>query len=142
VVRARAAGCVHNLSADSVSIAILREIDCIPALINLLREHSPEVCQAAAGTIQNMSREAASREIFLHIDVTPLLVDLLFSDDPKCQVSLIIWLRLIRPQIASIGALLNILGPSLDRESMDLLRETLTNGLVMGIIESCVFEPS
>ena len=45
-------------------------------------------------------------------------------------------------QVASIGALLNILGPSLDRDSMDLLRETLTNGLVLGTIESCVFEPT
>jgi hypothetical protein len=89
IVRARAAGCVHNLSADPASIAILREVNCLPAMINLLKEHSPEVCQAAAGTIQNMSREAASREIILGINVTPLLVDLLFSDDPKCQVCLL-----------------------------------------------------
>jgi hypothetical protein len=142
IVRARAAGCVHNLSADPASIAMLREVNCIPAMICLLKEHSPEVCQAAAGTIQNMSREAASREIILRTNITPLLVDLLFSDDPKCQVSPNFLTFLIRFQVASIGALLNILGPSLDANSMDLLRETLTNGLVLGTIESCVFEPT
>jgi vesicle coat complex subunit len=86
LVRARAAGCVHNISADPVSLAILRETGCIPHLLSLLRDHSPEVCQAAAGSLQNLSREAASREIIIEADATPLLLDLLFSADVKCQV--------------------------------------------------------
>jgi hypothetical protein len=56
LVRARAVGCVHNISADTVALMVLREVGCIPALVSLLREHSPEVCQAAAGALQNMSR--------------------------------------------------------------------------------------
>lgn len=44
-------------------------------------------------------------------------------------------------QVASIGALLNIMGPSLDEEKLAQLKETLTNGLVMGVIDSCVFDP-
>jgi hypothetical protein len=43
--------------------------------------------------------------------------------------------------VASIGAILNILGPSLDAEKLAQLHEALTNGLVLGVIESCVFEP-
>eukprot|EP00602_Paraphysomonas_sp_CaronLab_P005773 CAMPEP_0185034640 /NCGR_PEP_ID=MMETSP1103-20130426/24698_1 /TAXON_ID=36769 /ORGANISM="Paraphysomonas bandaiensis, Strain Caron Lab Isolate" /LENGTH=272 /DNA_ID=CAMNT_0027571379 /DNA_START=226 /DNA_END=1044 /DNA_ORIENTATION=- len=129
LVRARAVGCVHNLSADGVSISALREVGCIAPLLALLREHSPEVCQAAAGTLQNMSRETASRNIILDMDATPMLLDLLFSADVQCQV-------------ASIGALMNILGPTLDEERMQQLKETLTDGLVLGAIESCVFEPN
>lgn len=141
VVRARAVGCIHNLSADSVSLSLLREVQCIPSLVNLLLDHSPEVCQAAAGTLQNLSREVASREMILNTNAISLLIDLLFSNDPKCQVYFCLCLDNFYFQIASIGALLNLLSPSLDEESRRLLRETLTDGLVLGTIESCVFEP-
>jgi hypothetical protein len=87
LVRARAVGCIHNMSADVVSISLLREIGSITPLLCLLRDHSPEVCQAAAGTLQNMSRETRSRTLILDANATPLLLDLLFSADITCQVS-------------------------------------------------------
>lgn len=86
IIRARAVGCIHNISADSVSISMLREANSIPSLIQMLREHSPEICQAAAGTLQNLSREVTARNLILAGNATPLLLDLLFSNDPKCQV--------------------------------------------------------
>lgn len=86
LVRARAVGCVHNLSADSASLSILRDMGCVPPLLALLRDHSPEVCQAAAGSLQNMSRETASRLMIIDADATTPLLDLLFSADVQCQV--------------------------------------------------------
>lgn len=129
LVRARAVGCIHNISADSSAIPILRVSGCIPYLCVLLREYSPEVCQAAAGAIQNISREAESRQIFQDICCVPMLIDLIFSNDVKCQV-------------AAIGAVLNILGPDLTTESYASLREALTEGLIIGILQSCIFDSS
>ena len=52
-VVARAIGCLHNLSADAVSLSLLREVGCLPRVVNLLKDPSPELCRAAASIIQN-----------------------------------------------------------------------------------------
>lgn len=87
LVRARACGCIHNFSVDTTTLSMLREINCIPSLISLLREFSLEVCQAAAGALQNISRETASRSCIMENEhAIPYLTDLLVSSDIKCQV--------------------------------------------------------
>ena len=88
LVRARASGAIHNISADSSSIRPLREAGCIVSVIRLLRDCSIEICLAATGTLQNMSREARSREIILEEEGILPLTDLLFGNDMQCQVSL------------------------------------------------------
>lgn len=52
-VRARSVGCLHNLSADAVSLSLLRQAGCLPPVVALLRDPSPELCRAAAGIVQN-----------------------------------------------------------------------------------------
>lgn len=86
LVRARASGVVHNISADSSSIRLLRETECIPAVVHLLRDEAVEVCQASAGTLQNMSREVRARELILECEAIEPLTDLLFGTDVQCQV--------------------------------------------------------
>ena len=85
-MRARATGTIHNLSADTASIAILRDTGCIPNLVSCLRDTSPEICQAATGALQNLSREVLSRDLILQEGAVPLLTDLLFGNDIRCQV--------------------------------------------------------
>ena len=86
MVRTRAVGCLHNLSTDNVSLLIIREAGCLPALVSCLRDGSSDICHAAAGALQNMSRENASRELLAQSDAVPLLTDLLLSSDVRCQV--------------------------------------------------------
>lgn len=85
-VRARSVGCVHNLSADAVSLGLLREAGCLPAVVALLRDPSPELCRAAAGIVQNTAREEAARQLLEAAGATALLLDLLTSSDVECQV--------------------------------------------------------
>lgn len=126
IVRARAAGTIHNISADSLSIYSVREANCLSSLITLLRDHSPDVCHAAAGTIQNMSREVSSKETILSAGAVSYLADLLCGDNVDCQV-------------AAVGALLNLLSGD-SRESNDALRTLLTDGVALGAIRNSVFE--
>jgi HEAT repeat protein len=85
-VRARSVGCVHNLSADAASLGLLREAGCLPAVVALLRDSSPELCRAAAGIVQNTAREEAARLILEEAGAVALLLDLLTSSDVECQV--------------------------------------------------------
>eukprot|EP01041_Mallomonas_annulata_P004668 gene4668-9258_t len=128
LVRARASGTIHNISADSTSILILREAGCIPSLVRLLRDQSVEVCQAVTGTLQNLSREVASREIILECDALPPLSDLLLGNDVQCQV-------------AAVGALFNLLS-STQQDGQLSLRKLLTECVVMGALQSCLFDTS
>ena len=86
LVRARAVGVLHNLSAEVTSLRLLRECMCISPIISLLADASPEICQAAVGALQNISREEASRVFMLEQGVVPRLVDILFSDNMQSQV--------------------------------------------------------
>jgi len=86
VVRARATGAIHNISADASSLLLLREAECIAPLIDLLNDKSIEICQAAAGTLQNMSREVLSRRLILGGGAIEPLTDLLLGSDMTCQV--------------------------------------------------------
>lgn len=36
---------------------------------------------------------------------------------------------------------MNILGPSLNEDGMTQLRKALSDGVVLGIVKSCVFDP-
>eukprot|EP01038_Epipyxis_sp_PR26KG_P004728 gene4728-6633_t len=126
-VRARAVGTVHNLSVDIVSLSMIRDTNCIPILVNLLRDDSVDICHEAAGTLQNLSREPESREFLLSTNAVSYLSDLLFSSDTNCQV-------------VAIGTILNILGPSTSDESRVALQELLIDGLVIGSVRSCLFD--
>mmetsp|Transcript_19561 Transcript_19561/g.36447 ORF Transcript_19561/g.36447 Transcript_19561/m.36447 type:complete len:325 (+) Transcript_19561:146-1120(+) len=127
-VRARSLGCVHNLSADAVSLGLLREAGCLLPVVALLRDPSPELCRAAAGIVQNTAREEAARQQLEGAGATALLLDLLTSSDVECQA-------------ASVGAILNILSPTLPPEQLPRLRQALTDGIVMGVVDSCLFDP-
>lgn len=126
IVRARAVGTIHNISADSLSIYYIRETNCISSLIALLHDHSPDICHAAAGTIQNLSREVCSKDLILSSGAVPYLSDLLCGDNVDCQ-------------IAAVGALLNLLSGE-SRESNAALRILLTEGVALGAIKTSLFE--
>lgn len=128
-IRARAIGCLHNLSADAVSLTLLREAGCLPPVVEMLKDSSPELCRAAAGIIQNTAREEGARLILEKEGATSLLLNLLTSSDVECQAS-------------SVGAILNMVGPSLNQEQMTELRRALSDGIVMGAINSCLFDPT
>ncbi len=87
-VRSYALGVIHNLSVDVASISPLIDSQCIPPLVLLLRDCSPEICQASTGTIQNISRDPRSKSLFIECGVIPYLTDLLFSGHVQCQVSI------------------------------------------------------
>jgi hypothetical protein len=59
---------------------------CVPALILLLRDSSPEICRAAAGTIQNLTRDSEARKVVVDAGALEFLSDLLFASDVSCQV--------------------------------------------------------
>jgi hypothetical protein len=87
-VRARALGSIHNLSVDIQSIISLLEMpNTVPAVVSLLRDESPEICQVACGTLQNLSRDPHGRE-FIACRTTAVLYlsDLLCSASLSCQV--------------------------------------------------------
>jgi hypothetical protein len=86
LVRARAVGVMHNVSAEVTSLALLRESMCISPVVSLLADPSAETCQAAVGALQNMSREEASRQFMLEQGVVPKLVNILFCDNMQSQV--------------------------------------------------------
>ena len=86
MVRARAVGVMHNISAEVSSLRMLRECMCISPVITLLTDFSPEVCQAAVGALQNMSREEESRVFMLDHGVVGKLVSILFCDNMQSQV--------------------------------------------------------
>ncbi|CAM9513981.1 unnamed protein product [Scytosiphon promiscuus] len=125
-VRARALGTVHNLSTDARSIGIIRKEGGLPRLVRLLRSHEAQVCGGAAGTIQNLSREEKSRALLLDTfaAVEPL-ADLLVGHHVKSQIS-------------AAGALVNIVGPDVTGSKRQLLHSVLTDGIVLGVIESCM----
>lgn len=85
-VRARAVGVIHNLSVDTVSIVPILETGCVPQIIGLMRDSSPEICHAAAGTIQNLSRDPDARAAIVAEGALEYLSDLLFASDIACQV--------------------------------------------------------
>ena len=138
-VRARALGSVHNLSVDVPSILMLLEIkESVPSLVSLLRDSVPEICQVACGTLQNLSRDPEGRRMIAQgTAAVEHLADLLCSSSLGCQV-------------AAVGALLNIMGPSSSSSSSSMgdeqdaekkaLRTLLTDGIVLGAIRACVFE--
>lgn len=141
-VRARALGSVHNLSVDVPSILMLLEIkESVPTLVSLLRDSVPEICQVACGTLQNLSRDPEGRRMIAQgTAAVEHLADLLCSTSLGCQV-------------AAVGALLNIMGPSSSSSSSSsssmgdeqdaekkALRTLLTDGIVLGAIRACVFE--
>ena len=138
-VRARALGSVHNLSVDVPSILMLLEIkESVPTLVSLLRDSVPEICQVACGTLQNLSRDPEGRRMIAQgTAAVEHLADLLCSSSLGCQV-------------AAVGALLNIMGPSSSSSSSSMgdeqdaekkaLRTLLTDGIVLGAIRACVFE--
>lgn len=47
--------------------------------------------------------------------------------------------HLYLPQICSVGALLNLLGPSLSEGETEALCSILSDGMVLGAVQSCVF---
>eukprot|EP00752_Nemacystus_decipiens_P004513 g4121.t1 len=125
-VRARALGTIHNLSTDARSIGIIREEGGLPRLVRLLRSHEAQVCGGAAGTIQNLSREEKSRALLLDSSgAVESLADLLVGRHTKSQIS-------------AAGALVNIVGPDARGSKRELLRSVLTDGIVLGVIESCL----
>jgi len=160
-VRARASGAIHNISADSQSIRILRETYCIPTIISLLHDPVIETCQSCAGLLQNMSREIRSKEMILESEAVTPLTELLFGSDIQCQV-------------AAVGALFNLLSSvddtdtetqteterERDRETERntepvtislinhttekkvALKELLSQGLMIGALQSCLFDVS
>ncbi|CAN0312792.1 unnamed protein product, partial [Ectocarpus fasciculatus] len=125
-VRARALGTVHNLSTDARSIGIIREEGGLPRLVRLLRSHEAHVCGGAAGTIQNLSREEKSRALLLEsFGAVEPLADLLVG-------------RHVKSQISAAGALVNIVGPDARGSKRQLLHDVVTDGIVLGVIESCM----
>jgi hypothetical protein len=86
LVRARAAGVIHNLSADLAAISLLREAMCIAPIISLLSDSDPEIVQSSAGALQNISREEQSRQFMLEQGVVPKLVNILFGSNVQSQV--------------------------------------------------------
>ncbi|CAM9100233.1 unnamed protein product [Pylaiella littoralis] len=125
-VRARALGTVHNLSTDARSIGIIRKEGGLPRLVRLLRSHEAQVCGGAAGTIQNLSREEKCRALLLnHFGVVEPLADLLVG-------------RHVKSQISAAGALVNIVGPDAVGSKRELLHSVLADGIVLGVIESCL----
>lgn len=71
-VRARSVGCLHNLSADAVSLSLLREAGCLSPVVALLRDPSPELCRAAAGIVQNTVSKSTLASLLCHITVTAI----------------------------------------------------------------------
>jgi hypothetical protein len=86
LAQARAVGVIHNLSADVLAVAALREAGVIPLLLAALRAPSAKICAAAAGALQNMAREHASGLLIRERSL--FLVDLLMCSDIECQVRL------------------------------------------------------
>lgn len=158
VVRSRAIGVIHNISADIPAISALRESMCIAPVISLLSDASPEVVESAVGTLQNMSREEVSRLLILDQGALDKLVKILLGNHIQTQVSVcFIHFFFIIPyfyisfhhpsnldpcfyQISSVGALLNLLGPALETEGdRAALMRTLADGVVLGAANSCIF---
>lgn len=127
LVRARATGTVHNLSVDIVSMKLLRENDCILPLIELLQDASSEVVQTAAGALQNLTRDSLTKQMLLDFQSLPLFSKLLFCGDIQVQVS-------------AAGILVNLLQDELDEDGRRRLQQVLTDGIVLGAVNSCVFE--
>lgn len=90
-IRARAVGSIHNLSVDVVSIQPIMRTQCLPALVQMLRDPSSEICRAAAGTIQNLSRDIAVRGEVVSSGALEYLSDLLFASDVSCQVRVFVF---------------------------------------------------
>jgi hypothetical protein len=122
-VQARALGCVHNLSTDTVNLGPILQEGGTEPLVHLLRAPSPGVCSDAAGTIQNLAREKAGRAM-LNQALGPL-GDLLTGSDVACQVS-------------AAGALLNLVGADLNASERTMLRACLTEGIVLGALTSAL----
>ena len=59
----------------------------VPAIVSLLRDSAPEVCQVACGTLQNLSRDPHGRHLIAsETSAVPHLTDLLCSSSLACQV--------------------------------------------------------
>lgn len=126
--RTRASEILHNLSIEMQYIIRLREAGVLSHLVELLVDPSVEVCRAVAGTIQNISHEVFSRDILLDLPHLRLrLIGLLTGSDASCQA-------------AALGALLNLLGPSLSSRELSELHSLLSDGIALGAIKSCLFD--
>jgi hypothetical protein len=90
-VKARAVGCLHNISSDVDAIRTIRRKGGIKWLIKLLQSSQPSVCGSAAGALQNVSREVASRMIIKESDAISSLINLLTSSEVQTQVGLSIF---------------------------------------------------
>jgi HEAT repeat protein len=86
LVRSRAIGVIHNISADVPAISALRESMCIAPVISLLSDSSPEVVESAVGTLQNMSREEVSRLLILDQGALDKLLTILLGNHIQTQV--------------------------------------------------------
>lgn len=125
-VRTRAIGVIHNLSADISAIPIIRDSMCISPIISLLSDPLSEVVQAAAGALQNISREDSSRIFMLDQGAVPKLLNILFGSNTQSQ-------------ICAVGALLNLLGPQLGDRETAALCQLLSDGIVLGSMQSAIF---
>lgn len=130
-VRLRAVGSVHNISTDPVAVSVLLSGDgshCLDRIVPLLRDSCTEICRASAGTLQNLARDTSAREVLAVYDgAVAGLVDLLLSADMHCQV-------------AAVGALVNILGPTLPATSYDQFKSLLADAVAFGAIRSSIFD--
>lgn len=86
ICRERAAGVLHNLSAEPALIYRIRGGGIIHGLVGVLNCTCIKTCTAAAGALQNFSHDAFSRSIIQSTDTVRLLTDLLQSSDVLCQV--------------------------------------------------------
>ena len=98
----------------------------IPKLVKLLRHEHQAVTASAAGALQNVAREVASRMIICDMDCIHPLADLLSSPDMHAQV-------------CAAGALLNVIGPSLELRS-DGQRRAMCKIMSLAVALSAVYE--
>ena len=132
-VRDRTIGCLHNLSSDSTSIREIRELGALPGLVSMLSTCTPSACTAAAGTIQNISREPLSRDLLLqnHPNVIEALSNLLFGSDVQGQAN-------------AVGALMNLIGPTMEggnnTTNRKAFKELLSQSIAIGTVWQSVFE--
>ena len=93
----------------------------------LLKDSSIEIRQAATGSIQNLTRDVRAREIAISCGAVELISELLVSSDIPCQ-------------IAAMGCLLNLVGPSISADDKKSFHSLLSEAIALGAINSCLFD--
>lgn len=154
VIRVRATGTLHNLSADAIAVRTIRDYDdgaIIHRMIHLLRDAEVEICAASAGTIQNLARDISANKIIAESpNGVQFLIELLFSSDTNCQVRILCAIfKHIFPydalsQRASIGAIVNIIGPKTESNAAihEQFKSLLSDAVALGAIQSTIFQGS